>query len=385
VEEVLLMVGKTLGHYQITSRLGKGGIGEVYRAKDQKLGREVAIKVLPEEFAKDADRVARFQREAKLHASLNHPKIAAIHGLEESGGSNFLVLERVEGRTLADRLRGGSIPAEESLKLALQIAEALEAAHEKGVIHRDLKPSYPIGTPDGRRIASAKRMAAGNVIKDMYWKAADGTGEEEMLGSAPERALLPWSWSSDGNTLFLSALHPGGGFVFDIGTLSMKGNREWRPLLNQKYNELHPRISPDGKWMAYPSDESGRYEIYVHAFPDVNKGRWQVSTSGGDTPLWSPDGRELFYQSDDAVMGVSAEAEPTFKAGKPETLFRGTYVRFPTSVYDTQPWDIHPDGKRFLMLKPSSSTRAAPAADVPRKINIVLNWLEELKRRVPVK
>jgi serine/threonine-protein kinase len=144
------MIGKILAHYEITSRLGKGGMGEVYRAKDQKLGRDVAIKVLPEEFAKDADRVSRFQREAKLLASLNHPNIAAIHGLEESGGTDFLVLELVEGQTLADRIKAGPVPVEEALKLALQIAEALEAAHEKGVIHRDLKPANIKVTPDGK-------------------------------------------------------------------------------------------------------------------------------------------------------------------------------------------------------------------------------------------
>jgi serine/threonine protein kinase len=116
MEEVSLMIGKTLGHYQITTQIGKGGMGEVYQAKDQRLGRDVAIKVLPEEFAKDADRVARFQREAKVLASLNHPNIAAIHGLEESEGTNFLVLELVEGQTLADRIKAGPIPVEESLK-----------------------------------------------------------------------------------------------------------------------------------------------------------------------------------------------------------------------------------------------------------------------------
>ena len=103
------MIGKTFGHYQITSQIGKGGMGEVYQAKDQILGREVAIKVLPDEFAKDADRVARFQREAKVLASLNHPNIAAIYGLEESSGTNFLVLELVEGETLADRIKTGPI------------------------------------------------------------------------------------------------------------------------------------------------------------------------------------------------------------------------------------------------------------------------------------
>ena len=144
------MIGKTLAHYQITSQIGKGGMGEVYQAKDQKLGRDVAIKVLPPEFAKDADRVARFQREAKLLASLNHPNIAAIHGLEDSEGTHFLVMELIEGDTLADRIKSSPIPIEEALKLALQIAEALEAAHEKGVIHRDLKPANIKVTPDGK-------------------------------------------------------------------------------------------------------------------------------------------------------------------------------------------------------------------------------------------
>src|SRR5512136_2663733 len=108
------MIGKTLGHYQITSQLGKGGMGEVFQAKDQILGRDVAIKVLPDEFARDADRVARFQREAKLLASLNHPNIAAIYGLEQTGGTQFLVLELVEGETLADQIKKGPIAVEES-------------------------------------------------------------------------------------------------------------------------------------------------------------------------------------------------------------------------------------------------------------------------------
>ena len=125
-------------------------MGEVWRARDTKLGREVAIKTLPAEFAQDSDRLARFEREAKLLASLNHPNIAGIYGFEHDAGTHFLVLELVEGDTLADRLQRGAIPVEESLKLALQIAEALEAAHEKGVIHRDLKPANIKVTPDGK-------------------------------------------------------------------------------------------------------------------------------------------------------------------------------------------------------------------------------------------
>jgi len=123
---MFLMIGKTLGNFTLEARICKGGMGEVYKAKDQKLGRDVAIKVLPEEFAKDADRVARFQREAKLLASLNHPNIAAIYGLEESDGTHFLDLELIEGDTLAERIKSGQIPVEESLKLALRIAEALD-------------------------------------------------------------------------------------------------------------------------------------------------------------------------------------------------------------------------------------------------------------------
>ena len=895
------MIGKTLGNFQITSQIGKGGMGEVYQAKDKKLGRDIAIKVLPEEFAKDADRVARFQREAKLLASLNHPNIAAIYGLEESAGTNFIVLELVEGETLADRIKAGPVPVEESLKLALQIAEALEAAHEKGVIHRDLKPSnikvtpegkvkvldfglakafageqaelslsnsptltysptlsnaatqqglilgtaaymspeqargktvdkradiwafgcvlyemltgrvafqgddvseilasvikgdvkldllpanlhprvrevitrclqrdlrrryssitdaryeieqaltdprglfvQPVTTveprtklrtmlpwlaaiigiiimgaaiwylkptpqpekgrvmrfdcdlpegqqfsdlgyqalavspdgkqfvystfkglymrsvdeltakliagtegnttnpffspdgkwigyfssrdsklkkivvnggapevlcdvvnlrgawwnedntiafsqfnndimrisanggtpesivkfksgnlgspqilpdgksilytfspnsgqekimvqslksgetkelfsgfgaqylptghliymlpnnsnlfaipfnpyrlevkggpvpivngvtrfaisnsgtlayipgisgeaaagrtlvwvnrdgteeplsaplndytffrisPDGKRVAlqgmstqkyniwiwdvvretmmrltldegpsyanplwtlDGKRIVytlnRENVfgMGDIYWKAADGTGEAQKLASSPGRGLFPWSWSRDGKTLAVweFTLSP---MRNDIGLLSMEGDHVRKPLLQEKYSEEDPQISHDGRWMAYSSNESGKFEVYVRPFPNVNKGKWQVSTSGGNSPLWSPDDRALFYRSGDAAMAAPVETEPTFKLGKPTVLFRGSFPGRPgLDLPDFAYWDISPDGKRFLMLK-------KPTAEAPRKINIVVNWFEELKQRVPTK
>ncbi len=913
------MIGKTLGHYEITSQLGKGGMGEVFQAKDQVLGREVAIKVLPEEFAKDADRVARFQREAKVLASLNHPNIAAIHGLEQSEGKNFLVLELVEGQTLADRIKAGPIPVEESLKLALQIAEALEAAHEKGVIHRDLKPANIKVTPDGRVkvldfglakayagdreeinlsnsptlsdaatqqgvilgtaaymspeqargkavdkradiwafgcvlyemltgraafsgrdvtdilaavirsepewgnlpanlhgrlrevlerclkkdakdryrdifdvmvdiqrvltdpsgvlvqptigaepktklrqilpwIAAAivltaviagvavwilkppsppepkrvmrfeyelpagqqftrnqsgvdqyqfavspdgsrfayrttdglyirsvealdARFIAGtdkysiqpffspdgqwigyfsssdqklkkvaisggapvvlcdvgvgiggaprwnsdntivysditsgimrvsanggtpenlikggiNIAKEgiplmpqmlpdgktllftyitgndaqiavqslqsgerkvlvkgvalgyiptghivyilannninnlfaipfdpnklqatggsvsllegvggcafsesgtlvyvpqpavaagatntassgntlvwvdrqgreeplgaapdayadlkispdgnkvaltiasgnrdiwvwdiphkiptkltfdkaddfspiwtadgkrlvfysvrggglggMYWKSADGIGEDELLVSKPDRVIAPWSFSRDGKMLAVTelSLAPLG---TDIGMLSMEGKREMKELLQEKHWELEPQISPDGRYMAYQSDESGKGQIYVRSFPDVNKGgKWQVSSEGGGSPLWSPDGRELFYRSGDATMAVEVETDPTFKRGNPKTLFKGMYYSSTSKNITLTPWDISPDGKRFLMIKPAAAAGAAPTAASPQpKIIVVVNWFEELKQRVPVK
>src|SRR5215831_6356087 len=143
-------IGTRLGSLEITALLGKGGMGEVYRAHDTKLNRDVAIKVLPDVFANDPERVARFHREAQSVAALNHPNIAAIYDLEETHGAKFLVLELVEGETLADLLRRGPLPLDETLNVAHQICEALEAAHEKGVIHRDLKPANVKITPEGK-------------------------------------------------------------------------------------------------------------------------------------------------------------------------------------------------------------------------------------------
>jgi serine/threonine protein kinase/Tol biopolymer transport system component len=891
------MIGKTLAHYEIITPLGRGGMGEVYQAKDRKLGRDVAIKVLPEEFARDTDRVARFQREAKLLASLNHPNIAAIHGLEQFEGTNFLVLELVEGQTLADRIKAGPIPVEESLKLALQIADALEAAHEKGVIHRDLKPANikvtpegkvkvldfglakayagdreevnlsnsptlsdaatqqgvilgtaaymspeqargksvdkradiwafgcvlyemltgrvafrgedvseilasvikadvkldllpanlhsrvreviirclqkdlkrryssitdaryeieqvladpggvlvepattvkprrklrvglswvaaalflgliiagvavwkmkpteprqvtrfaydipedqqfvmisvpviavspdgrqfvystskglylrsvdeltaklvagtegptlePFFSPDGKWIAyvsgsdrklkkiavnggapvvlcditsfvggrwnedntivfgqwpgpimrisanggapeaitkikgethvlpqilpggksllytavaannqtrvvvqslksgetkelfaggGARYLPTGHIVyglpnnnnlfaipfdlgrlevkggavpivegilqyavsdagtlvylpgtagasssdgrtlvwvdrngkeeplgappdqylfpkispdgtrvamaimgenediwvwdlarktmtrltfdksrdqqpiwtpdskEVLFWseregkfggifrKQADGTGEDQKLVAAPDRQLFPWSISSDGKALLVLDT-PDANAKGDISMLSMEGDHARKPLLHQDgYVTVQPKISPDGRWMAYVSNESGKSEVYVRPFPEVNKGRWQVSTKGGVSPLWAPNGRELFYfgEDDGSVTSVAVETAPVFKPATPGKLFSRNPYLGGGSTPGT-PWDIHPDGKRFLMMKLPGA--APSAAGGPRKISIVLNWFEELKQRAPVK
>ena len=144
-----LALGTRLGPYEVTAQIGVGGMGEVYRATDTNLARQVAIKVLPEAVAADAERLARFDREAKTLAALNHPNIAAIYGLEKSAGTTALVMELVEGPTLADRIGRGPIPIDEALPIAKQIAEALEAAHEQGIIHRDLKPANIKVRPDG--------------------------------------------------------------------------------------------------------------------------------------------------------------------------------------------------------------------------------------------
>src|SRR6266704_2775110 len=167
-----ITIGTSLGSYEITALLGKGGMGEVYRARDTKLKREVAIKILPEELSRDRDRVARFQREAEVLASLNHPNIAGIYDLEEAEGARFLVLEFVEGETLADRLRRGPIPIEQALNIAKSICEALEAAHEKGITHRDLKPANIKLTPDGK-------------VKVLDFGLAKLAANESSLGATP--------------------------------------------------------------------------------------------------------------------------------------------------------------------------------------------------------
>ncbi len=703
------MIGKTLGNFECTALLGKGGMGEVYQAKDQKLGRDVAIKVLPEEFAKDADRVARFQREAKLLASLNHPNIASIYGLEESEGTHFLVLELIKGDTLADRLKRGAIPVEESLKLALQIAEPRRimrfihelpegqqfARNDAGqidaqmavspdgsqcvyattnglylrsmdefeakpipgtdgssrqpffspdgqsigffsqsdqklkkiaisggpptvlcdagpfvlgaswdsegsivysaplsggifwvsasggapelLIKREFEnmnengiPIYPQMLPDGKTLLFASvfdltgdnaqievqsletgdsivlvnsgimakylptghlvylstinnsinlyavpfdpkkleiggqvtllegiqgvafsdsgvfvyvsqsaivtgsdraavpgrtlvwvdrkgnekplpaepdeynslkispdgtRVALGigpNAASDIwvwdfnresksrltfdgsytffpvwtpdsqkiiyasfgegnpgfYSKKADGTGEVEKIspGGADE-IRVPFSSSPDGKILALWEVKLSLSQT-NISILSMEGDHARTPLLQKEYYEDCPQISPDGRWIAFQSNETGRYEVYVHSFPDVNQGRWQVSTNGGNNPLWSPDGRELFYRSGDSFIAVEVETDPAFKLGESAILFKGAYFSEPDATKYT-PWDIHPDGDRFLLLKPPLEIAAEPASQEPvaagpRKINIVLNWFEELKERVPV-
>jgi eukaryotic-like serine/threonine-protein kinase len=173
------LLGATLGPYRILEEIGRGGMGRVYRALDGELGRHVAIKALPEEFTSQPERLKRFEREARLIASLTHPKIAAIHGLQRERGTPFLVLELVEGETLQQRLHRGALPVREALEIALQLAEALEAAHEKGVVHRDLKPSNVKVTEDG----------AVKVLDFGLAKALGDHPSADDLASAPTRNL----------------------------------------------------------------------------------------------------------------------------------------------------------------------------------------------------
>jgi serine/threonine protein kinase len=192
-----LSTGTHLGPYQILAPLGAGGMGEVYRASDTKLGREVAAKVLPAAFARDPERLARFEREARLLAALNHPNIAAIYGFEQSEGVPFLVLELVPGPTLAELLSAGALELPEALRICKQIAEALESAHEKGIVHRDLKPANVKVTLEGKvkvldfGLAKAFR-GDGAPADNSPTVSLDNTREGAILGTAaymsPEQA-----------------------------------------------------------------------------------------------------------------------------------------------------------------------------------------------------
>ena len=199
------VIGQSLGPYEVLAKLGEGGMGEVYRARDTRLKRDVAIKILPAAFARDPDRIARLQREAEVLATLNHPNIAAVYGFEETPVATGIVLELVEGPTLADRLVTGAVPIDESLTIAKQIADALEAAHDKGVIHRDLKPANIKVTSAGQ----VKVLDFG-LAKIAEASAVAGSSTAYPLSMSPTRIFMspiPTRWScAPGIRIFSSAL-----------------------------------------------------------------------------------------------------------------------------------------------------------------------------------
>jgi Tol biopolymer transport system component len=214
---------------------------------------------------------------------------------------------------------------------------------------------FPIWTPDGTHLTFASG-AAGST--NLFWARADGTGTEERLTESKNQQL-PESWSPDGRILAFDALDPVTGW--DIWTMSLDGDRTPRPFLKTTYNEFRPRFSPDGRWLAYQSNETGQTEVYVRPFPGPGA-KTKLSTEGGGAPRWAPNGRELFYRNRQGVFVVPVAAGSPFSVGTPTKLFAWPF----TGNMSTSGFEVAPDGRRLLMVREDPTP-------LPRQINIILN------------
>ena len=268
---------------------------------------------------------------------------------------------------------GGFKLSPDGKRLAIQVASANDDIwiyeFERGTFLRlTLNGSNigPVWSPDGKRVVFGS-------FRDgrfgLFWKAADGSGAEERLTTAsPETFQAADSWSADGKALLFgewSATDQG-----DIWILPLEGERKPGPFLRTPFSEFFSSFSPDGRWIVYTSDESGRYEVYVRPYPGPG-GKWQVSTEGGEEPVWSANGQELFYRNGEKWMVASVQTKPEFHAQMPRLLFENYFINVPgLSHY------VSPDGQRQVMIQPIGQ-------ETPKQINIVLNWFEELKQHVP--
>jgi Tol biopolymer transport system component len=224
----------------------------------------------------------------------------------------------------------------------------------------------PVWTSDGRRIVYLRSSGANQF--QMVWQLADGSGAEEVLTTCDYRCW-PACLSPDGRLLAFHQSDPDTGV--DLSILPLEGGRQPYSWLKTKFNEWGATFSRDGKWIAYTSDESGQYEIYVRSFPDSG-GKRQISNAGGEEVTWSPDGRTLFYREGLKWMSVAVETRPEFRAAAPKRMFEGPYLNVPGVSYD-----VAPDGQHFVMIE--ENQKQAPTTE----LNVVLNWFEELNRLVP--
>src|SRR5688572_23345650 len=290
-----LSAGTRFGPYEIESPLGAGGMGEVYRARDAGLNRGVALKVLPDLLAHDPDRIARFKREAQLLAALSHPGIAAIHGFEEANGMHALVLELVEGPTLAERIEQGPIPLEEALPIALQISEALEAAHEIGIIHRDLKPANIKVTDEGvvkvldfglaKALDGDQTRSAVDVSQSPTLTAATALGvilgtaaymaPEQARGKTVDRRADIWAFGCVLYEMLTARRAFEGEAVTDTMAAILRGEPDWNALPPST-----PRVIRRLLRRCLEKDRRDRLQAIGDARLEIKE-----AISGGDTPV----------------------------------------------------------------------------------------------------
>jgi eukaryotic-like serine/threonine-protein kinase len=237
----------------------------------------------------------------------------------------------------------------------------------------------PVWTPDGRRVIWTSPRAGGGSTS-LYWQAADGTGVVERLTTNPN-PQFPTSISPDATRV---VLFENTSKAQDLGLLALDGQRRTEPLLQTSAAELNGEISADGRWLAYQSNESGQFEVYVRPFPKVDAGRWQVSPAGGTRPVWAHSGRELFYLDRNNLLTVApVQMTTTFSAGNPTKILDTRYYAGSSfQGLDLRGYDISPDGQRFLMIKDAPAEQTSTAT--PASMVVVLNWFEELKQHLPV-
>jgi serine/threonine-protein kinase len=227
----------------------------------------------------------------------------------------------------------------------------------------------PCWTPDGEQIAFGSLRRSSGVV-ELFWKSADGSGQaRRLLGGKHPR--FPRSWSPDGTVLAITEWNPES--QRDVWVLALDDPPAAEPVLVTQFNEYSPIFSPDGRWLAYVSDESGREEVYVQPYPG-GRGRWLISAGGGGEPVWSASGHELFYRNANAMMVVSIRTEPVFSAGKPRLVFQG---QLKPGIYGSLSYDVSADGRHFLMIESDREV-------APNRLNVVLDWREELRNKAPV-
>jgi serine/threonine protein kinase len=372
-----LAVGSRLGPYEVVSLLGSGGMGEVYRARDVRLKRDVALKVLPDLFSRDPDRLARFQREAELLATLNHPNIASVYGFEETPAASAIILELVEGPTLADRIARGPVPLDEALTIARHVADALSAAHEKGIVHRDLKPANIKVTAEGKvkvlDFGLAKMMAADHTASSSLTMSptisVQATHAGVILGTAaymsPEQARgKPVDQRSDiwsfGCVLYemLTGRRPfdAGETVSDAVAAILTRDPDWNALPTDIPASLRTLLrrclqkDPDRR-LHHIVDARLELDDAIHAPSEVDAASDQRSRLSS---------RWIFYRNGNKMMVVGVATAPDVTLSPPQLLFEQRYA-FGAGIN----YDVTRDGQRFVMVKDEAGSG---------RLNVVLNW-----------